>query len=199
MASATGNMCPALSHIHPDNKIRPHRNIHSPLAEMTNTSKRLTTAQKYLSHFATLDQSLLASLLTETHTHEFAPASLNLPGPFTKASYMAHNVSLSEVMIGFLVTVKEYFECEASNSVVVWANGEARFHEELMDLDGEMTKEEWKFKGEYVFMIWMDESGERIERTVEYLDSAGTKERLLELMGRARENLEKMKPETGAS
>jgi hypothetical protein len=153
------------------------------------TSTRLLTAQKYISHFANLDKGLLASLISETYTHEFAPTSLNPPGPFTKTGFLAHGASLSEIMRGFPVTAKEYFECEASNRVVVWATSEAHFKKEVMDGD----EAEWEYKGEYVFMFWMDESGEKIERTVEFLDSAATKERLFGLMARARANSEKMK------
>ncbi|CEN61078.1 hypothetical protein ASPCAL07744 [Aspergillus calidoustus] len=153
------------------------------------SSTRLLTAQKYISHFTNLDKDLLASLLSEAYTHEFAPTSLNPPGPFTKTGFLAHGASLSEIMTGFPVTAKEYFECEGSNRVVVWATSEPHFREEVMDGD----EEEWRYRGEYVFMFWMDESGDRIERTVEFLDSAATKDRLFGLMARARANLEKVK------
>ncbi|KAL3451536.1 hypothetical protein BJX65DRAFT_304127 [Aspergillus insuetus] len=152
-------------------------------------STRLLTAQKYISHFANLDKGLLASLLSESYTHQFAPTSLNPPGPFTKTGFLAHGASLSEIMIGFPVTAKEYLECEVSNRVVVWATSEAHFKEEVMDGD----EAGWEYKAEYVFMFWMDDSGEKVERTVEFLDSAATKERLFELMARARANLENIK------
>jgi hypothetical protein len=151
-------------------------------------SARLLTAQKYIAHFANLDKVLLASLLTDNYTHEFAPMGLNPPGPFTKTSFLAHGASLREIMDGFPVTAKEYFECETSNRVVVWATSEAQFKKEVMDGD----EAEWKYKGEYVFMLWMEEPGETIERAVEFLDSAATKERLFGLMGRARANLGKI-------
>jgi hypothetical protein len=152
------------------------------------SSTRLVTAQKYIAHFANLDKALLASLLSEGYTHEFAPTSLHPPGPFTKTSFLAHGASLREIMDGFPVTAKEYFECEISNRVVVWATSEAHFKEAAMDGD----EAEWEYKGEYVFMFWMDESGETIERTVEFLDSAATKERLFGLMARAKANLGKI-------
>jgi len=55
-------------------------------------------------------------------------------------------------------------------------------------MDEGLSKGEWVYEGEYVFMFWMDESGERIERTVEFLDSKGTEEVLRPLMVRARGN-----------
>ncbi|KAJ0416334.1 hypothetical protein BJY00DRAFT_291776 [Aspergillus carlsbadensis] len=152
-------------------------------------SQRLLTAQKYIAHFENLDETLLATPLSETYTHEFAPASLNAPGPLTKTGFLAHGASLREILTGFPVTAKEYFECEASNNVIVWATGVPHFKKELMD--GEAA--EWEYMGEYVFMFWMDESGERIERSVEFLDSAATKDRIYGLMARARANLERIK------
>jgi hypothetical protein len=146
------------------------------------SSARLHTAQKYISHFVTLDQDLLASLLSETYRHEFGPASQNEPGPFTKTTFLAHGAYLSEIMTGFPVAATEHFECEATNTVAVWASSDAHFKKEVMDGD----EEDWKYKGEYVFMLWMNESGERIERTVEFLDSAATKERLFGVTARAR-------------
>jgi hypothetical protein len=53
-----------------------------------------------------------------------------------------------------------------------------------------LSEEEWLYVGEYVFFFSMDESGEKIERIVEFLDSkAAVQGRAL--VARARENLEK--------
>ncbi|KAL2859872.1 uncharacterized protein BJX67DRAFT_386558 [Aspergillus lucknowensis] len=151
-------------------------------------SKRLQTAQKFISHFSTIDDNLLESLLAENYHHQFAPASLNPPGPFDKAGYLAHVRSLKYVLKGFPVTAKEYIESESSNTVVVWATAEAQFMEEVKD-DG-IPAEEWAFQGEYIYAITMDHIGEKIVRSMEFLDSKGT-ERLLGLAARAGANLEK--------
>ena len=89
-------------------------------------------------------------------------------------------------MTGFPVTAKEYTESESCNQVTVWATSKAIFRDDVKD-----DEEEWEYEGEYVFMFWMDGSGERIERTVEFLDSLGTRERLMKLMRRAEENRER--------
>jgi uncharacterized radical SAM superfamily Fe-S cluster-containing enzyme len=52
--------------------------------------------------------------------------------------------------------------------------------------------ERWRYKGEYMFMLWMDESGEKVVRVVEFLDSKGTADVLMPLMRRARENRAEM-------
>lgn len=149
-------------------------------------SKRLQTAKKYIGHFETLDTDTLASVLAPDHIHQFAPASLAFPGPFTKEQFLEHGKVLRRVMTGFPVYAKEYVESEASNQVTVWATSRALFREEV--LEGE-DRGEWEFEGEYVFMFWMDETGEKIVRTVEFLDSKGT-EAVRPLLKRANEKMQ---------
>lgn len=136
-------------------------------------SKRLQTAKKYINHFATLDTDTLASVLAADYSHHFAPASLAFPSPFTREQFLEHSAVLKKVMTGFPVFAKEYVESEASNQVTVWATSRAQFREEVTGQDEE-EKKKWEFEGEYVFMFWMDDTGEKVVRTVEFLDSKGT-------------------------
>lgn len=82
-------------------------------------SKRLQTAKKYISHFETLDSDALASVLAPVHTHQFVPASLAFPGPFTREQFLEHSAVLGRIMTGFPVRAKEYIESESSNQVTV--------------------------------------------------------------------------------
>ncbi|KAL5001059.1 hypothetical protein BDV10DRAFT_161295 [Aspergillus recurvatus] len=151
-------------------------------------SQRLLTAQKFISYFTSLDNAILESLLADSYHHQFAPAALNPPGPFGKTGFLAHLSGLKDVMDAFPVFGKEYIESENNNQVVVWATSKTQFRDEAKG-DG-ISEEEWEFGGEYVFMFTMDESGEKVVRCVEFLDSLATK-RLLELVTRAKGNLEK--------
>jgi hypothetical protein len=156
----------------------------------TATSKRLATAQKLISYYASLDQTLLEPLLASNLYHEFRPGSIDVPRGLDKTSFLEFSNSLGSIMTGFPFTAKEYIESEASNQVVVWATSKAQFREEVKDYEG-MEASDWEFEGEYVLILTMDESGERIERYVEFLDSNATVQKLLGLMGRAQENLAK--------
>ncbi|OJJ07228.1 hypothetical protein ASPVEDRAFT_46577 [Aspergillus versicolor CBS 583.65] len=153
------------------------------------SSKRLLTVQKFISYFATLDQTILESILADNYYHQFAPASINPPGPFDRAGFLAHTSGLNRIMTGFPVFAKEYIESDSGNQVVVWATSKTQFREEVRD-DG-IPREEWEYAGEYVFMFTMDESGEKVVRCIEFLDGGATP-RLLELAKRARGNLEKI-------
>lgn len=152
-------------------------------------SKRLQTAKKYINHFETLDTDTLASVLAPDHSHHFAPASLNFPGPFTREQFLEHSGALRRIMAGFPVYAREYVESEASNQVTVWATSRARFRDEVMG-DEEQERKKWEFEGEYIFMFWMDETGDKIVRTVEFLDSKGSEYGLRPLLKRANEKMQ---------
>lgn len=149
---------------------------------MSSDSTQLHTAKAYIAFFATLDDSLLSPLLSDdTFEHIMAPASLAIP-PLSKAEFLAHSAGLRKIMSGFPVVAKEYLESESGNSVVVWATSRTEFREEVKREGGE----DWEYEGEYVFMLTMDASGDKILRVVEVLDSLKTDRDLRPLMGRAR-------------
>ncbi|KAK7048620.1 hypothetical protein R3P38DRAFT_2870471 [Favolaschia claudopus] len=153
----------------------------STLTESELTQKMLATASKYLEVFAALDTSVIASIQTEDYLQEFAPASLNPPAPRTREHFTAHLRHLGGILQSFPVRAKKMWPNPSLRQVVVWAESETVFHEEFKDSEDE---EEWRYRGEYVFFLDMDERGEKIRRVLEFVDSKGT-ERLRGLMARA--------------
>ncbi|KAL8943095.1 MAG: hypothetical protein Q9216_001295 [Gyalolechia sp. 2 TL-2023] len=154
-------------------------------------SIRIQTARIFLEGFADLSGNL--SVRSEDCTHVFAPASLNPPSPKDNATFAAHLAGLQEVMAGFPVTPKEIIDSANENTVTVWATSEAKFHEELKD-DG-LSADEWGYRGEYIFVLTMDASGQRVQRIVEFLDSKGT-ERMWGLVARAKGNRQRLGSKT---
>lgn len=83
--------------------------------------------------------------------------------------------ALSTVLAAFPVRAKEIIDCEATNQVIVWADCEAKWRDEV--LEGESNLEEWVYKGESMFILDFEETagGEggilRMKRVVEFLDS----------------------------
>ncbi|EXJ81917.1 hypothetical protein A1O1_07984 [Capronia coronata CBS 617.96] len=153
------------------------------------SSPRIETARTFLAAFADLSTSQHLSVRSDDCIQIFAPSSLNPPAPKDNATFASHLAGLRDVMSGFPVTAKEMIDSEFQNAVTIWATSEAQFHDKLKD-DG-LSADEWNYRGEYVFMLTMDETGRRITRIVEFLDSKAT-ERLRGLMARARDNLEKL-------
>lgn len=149
-------------------------------------SPRLRTAKSYLGIFRTLDTSILQTLLVDNFTQTLGPRSLSIAGTVDKPAFIAHVASLKETMAGFPIEIVDFVESEGSNAV--WAHCTSKV-EWKAGVVGEGEKEEdWEFRCEYVFMFWMDGSGEKIVRVVEMLDSLAAG-RLPGLMERARENL----------
>lgn len=73
--------------------------------------------------------------------------------------------------------------------MVVWATSETKFFDAVKDSG--LSDEEWIYRGEYMFILSMDESQEKIKRVVEFLDSKAT-ERLRGLIKRAKDNKQKV-------
>lgn len=152
---------------------------------MATDSPRLRTAKSYIAFFATLDITLLSSLLSDDDDfeHIMAPSSLAIP-PLSKPQFLAHSSGLRKIMSGFPVFAKEYIESESENSVVVWATSRTDFREEV-----KQEEEGWEYEGEYVFVLKMDTSGRKIVKVVEMLDSLKTDRDLKPLMRTARERV----------
>ena len=155
---------------------------------VTMTSKRLDTALAYIGHFASIDASVLERILADNFVQNYAPASIPNPGPFDKPGLISLTRHMNTLLSGFPMLVKEVIESDKSNAVTIWVTGEATFRDEVRD-DG-LTAEEWVHKGEYIFLIFLDESGEKIVRTTEFVDSKATLH-MVELAPRATENLSK--------
>jgi ketosteroid isomerase-like protein len=144
------------------------------------------TAKRYIDAFRTLDGELFTSLKTPDCEHLFAPKSLNMPVSNNNAEFADHMTSLRRVLRGFSVYIKELWA--NGSQITVWATSETLFREEAMDTS--IPQETWSFRGEYIFILEMNEKGDKIKRVVEFLDSKLTEE-LRELMKRARKNLNK--------
>lgn len=155
---------------------------------MAADSSRLRTAKAYIAFFTTLDTALLAPLLSDdTFEHVMAPASLAIP-PLSKPQFLAHSANIGKIMSGFPVVAKEYLESESSNSVVVWSTSKTEFRREVVKQDDD-SDGDWEYEGEYMFVLTMDASGERIVRVVEMLDNLKTEKELRPLMRRATERV----------
>lgn len=74
--------------------------------------------------------------------------------------------------------------------VVVWATGKPQFREEAKDYEV-FSKKQWDYVGEFVFMLSMDETGEKIKRIDEFVDTKGTELKLWPLAMRALDNMGK--------
>ncbi|KAF5566835.1 hypothetical protein FPHYL_3598 [Fusarium phyllophilum] len=139
------------------------------------------TATTYIDVFRTLDTESLSCVLSDEYSHRFAPTLANLPGPMDHHSFIARLKHVGEAMSSFTVTVKQMWLNTSLRQVLVWANSETNFHRHLRDSDDD---EEWTKRGEYMFLMTMNETGERIMDVLEFVDSKAT-ECIVGLVARA--------------
>lgn len=108
----------------------------------------------------------------------------------SSSAFASHIATLSQVLRSFPVTASDVIFDGGRNKVIIHATSVTEFWEEGMD-DG-VGGEEWRYKGEYVFMFEFEKGEEeeagKISKVVEFVDSLGT-ERLRGLIKRARENM----------
>lgn len=147
-------------------------------------SARIETAKRFIESFGTLDGNEMTRLKTSDCLHHFAPATLGINEPKSTEEFSNHLSTLRDVLAGFPVYIKELWD--KGNNVTIWATSETKFHEAAMDSGLPSTS--WAFNGEYIFILEMNEAGDKITRVVEFLDSKATEE-LRALFKRARTNL----------
>ena len=149
-------------------------------------SKRLELATNFISHFTALDTEILEDILAESYTHHYAPSSIPSQGPFDKKGLINFVSGLKTIMARYPMSIRQSLESESSNAVTLWVTGQASFHEEVKD--DSISKEDWEYTGEYIFLLYMDEAQKKIIKTIEFLDSKATADKLSRLAARAMEN-----------
>jgi hypothetical protein len=150
----------------------------------------MAVALKYVQAANTMDIATIMAIRTPSCTHHFHPSSLGPRPPMDNTTFEASILRFKDIISGFPMTIKETLEDEKKNQIMVWAEGGQNWFPEAKDPG--LSEEEWNFKREYIFILSMDESGEKIQKMVEFVDSKAT-EQLRVLGARAVENVKKAK------
>lgn len=148
---------------------------------MSPSSHLLKTAATYFEAISTLDPALLSSVLADDYEHTFAPQSAGFGAGPDRAGTIARFASLQAVLSSFPTRMKQTWPNEEARQVTVWATSEANFHPRIKQDDGD---EAWSFHGEYMFVLTMDASGEKISSVFEFVDSKST-DGMVKLVGKA--------------
>ncbi|KAE9366346.1 hypothetical protein N431DRAFT_351433 [Stipitochalara longipes BDJ] len=154
------------------------------------TSKRMSVALKYMQAANEMDISTIMALRTPNCTHHFHPSSLGTRPPIDNTTYEANLLRFKDIISSFPMVIKETLEDEKKNQIMIWAEGGQSWFPEAKDPG--LSEEEWNFTREYIFIVSLDESGDKIEKMVEFLDTKAT-EQLRLLLARAMENVKKAK------
>jgi len=153
------------------------------------SSPRVSAVQKFIDAFGKLDKETIISNITPNFTYTFAPSTVSISPLLNPEAFSRHLDNIQALLKAYPITVKTIIDCgDVENKVVLWATGDAQFKDELMD-DG-LSKEEWQYKGEYIVVFTIAESG-KLEEIFEFMDSKAA-EKFRPLMQRAGMNLQKL-------
>ena len=154
----------------------------------------MQTARRWISHTATMDETIIEPILAENYSHQVAPASIQEVspqgvGPFDKQGFIGMVTGMKAIIKAYPFKINEIIESESSNAVVAYVTGEATFQDHIKD--DSIPADEWKHTGNYIFWFYMDESSEKIVRTIEFLDSKATADKMMAFVHKASVNLAK--------
>jgi hypothetical protein len=136
------------------------------LLEMASIPHQIALA--FCASFQHLDLDANLALRTSDCTHIFAPASLKMSPSMNNEQWAAHAQSLKAILSSFPVEAKEIFAQEGSNHITIWATSDARFRDDVKDEESGL---DWSYYGEYIFVLQLNQAGDKIQRIVEFLDS----------------------------
>ncbi|KAK3331504.1 hypothetical protein B0H66DRAFT_598986 [Apodospora peruviana] len=121
-------------------------------------STRRKTALAMVEAYETLDVAKIMAFRTPECTFQALPRSMNRPEMNNK-EYAAHLGQVVKALSNLKIVVEEVFEDAAENKVVLWARGTA-------------DTKVGPYVNEYILMIYLNESGDRVTRFCEFVDSA---------------------------
>jgi hypothetical protein len=150
-------------------------------------STAVQTCLALLDTYKNFDIPANVALRTPTCTHTMLPASSGFP-VMDIAAFTAHITMLSHAIIGFDVTPVKVFD--GGKVVTIHATSETVWRPEVID-DGV----DWRYHGEYIFVMEMNEAGDKVESVIEFVDSAAVANALV-LLQKAMGNLEAKKGKT---
>lgn len=136
-------------------------------------STLMNTAKAYMQVFTNLDPKSIVSIQTEDYRHIFAPQSMNLPGPYNRDQFLAHLEALHSMVRSSPMRIKETWPNPYLRQVLIWAEAEAEFHDFIKESAAEEGDPavDWYFRGEYMWLLTMDETGGKVREVLEFVDS----------------------------
>ncbi|KAI1365922.1 hypothetical protein F5Y08DRAFT_338139 [Xylaria arbuscula] len=120
-------------------------------------SRRRQTALAVIDSYNKWDFEAISALRSEDCVQLILPQSLGRP-PMNNAEYKAYFSPLMPLFQEFTVTINDLVEDEKENKVVMWAKSTA-------------TTAIGPYANEYVIILHMNESGDKIAKFIEFVDS----------------------------
>ncbi|KAM5370888.1 hypothetical protein ACJZ2D_008321 [Fusarium nematophilum] len=146
---------------------------------MPSSSALLAAAAAYLDALASYERARILAVLSEDYEHTLAPASIGVESPISRDAFVPMACNLQAVISRFSFRIKQAWPNEAEGRVTVWAEGEGDLRPHIKQSSGE----DYSLKREYMFVLEMDSSGEKVEKALEFVDTKLT-EAMMGLLGK---------------
>ncbi|KAM5349013.1 hypothetical protein ACJ41O_008836 [Fusarium nematophilum] len=130
---------------------------------MPSSSALLAAAAAYLDALASYERARILAVLSEDYEHTLAPASIGVESPISRDAFVPMACNLQAVISRFSFRIKQAWPNEAEGRVTVWAEGEGDLRPHIKQSSGE----DYSLKREYMFVLEMDSSGEKVEKALE--------------------------------
>ncbi|KAH8169094.1 snoaL-like domain-containing protein [Sarocladium implicatum] len=128
----------------------------------------LDTAQALFDALAAFDTKRMGEILDPSYEHTFAPSSEEFGPPIGKQAFIERFAGISPVLTGIVMKPVQSWANDQTRTVTIHATGAPTFRDTIKA--EEDVKDEWDFSGEYMFVFTMDESGEKIVKTFEFVE-----------------------------
>lgn len=153
----------------------------------------IATAKTYMQVFTSLDPEDILPIQTDDYQHTIAPTSLGFTSPYTRAQFATHILGLRRFLSSFPVHSRQVWPNPTKRQVLIWAQSEANFHEFVKGFGEPDSSVSWTFKGEYMWLLTMNNKGNKVKQVLEFLDSKGA-EQMKTLIGKALERIGPTEP-----
>lgn len=132
----------------------------------------LKTAKAYLSAVDNIDSDGMLATTTDNFYVSISPASARLgddDGRASRDTLIKRFQGLKHAMSSLHLNItQEWQPNEATRQVFLQATGDIEF---LPSVIGDDNKDEWVFKNEVFYVFTMNESGDKVEHLLEFVDS----------------------------
>ncbi|RKK66510.1 hypothetical protein BFJ69_g15342 [Fusarium oxysporum] len=146
---------------------------------MSSSSTLLAAATAYIDALASFDPARVQAVLSENYEHTLAPTSMGVESPIRRDAFIPMLCNLKAVTSHYSLRIKKAWANEAAGQVAVWVGGEGDLHPHIK----QNTSEDYVFDREYIFILEMDSTGEKVQKAFEFVDTKAT-ETMMGVLGK---------------
>jgi hypothetical protein len=145
----------------------------------TTKSPLLATAESFFSALSICDMDRVASFLAPEYEHHFLPASSGLGPPVDRDALIGRFTGLRSIATGVEITINQAWPNDAAHTITLQTTNTPHFKDIVKrpeDVEGE-----WDFSIQCMFVLTMDESGEKMVKSIEFVEGPTTEKMMVQV------------------